>query len=613
MPDYTPAAVGELRPTQLLYTFGIGAVVDLPHLSVMVMGLDAWNRDACRPIPEPRLLAWVRSALGRQVEAMRALPMDPRGGSGRFGPGSGTTTVGVPVTPFPHWMRCPRCDLLAPIESGLFELRQEPRRPDRARYVHVNCTKAKAPPAVPARFVVACGAGHLDDFPWSRFVHREGPECRGTLRMFEVGVSGETSEVFVQCTACNLKRPMIDAFDRKRAGLGKCNGRHPQLGYAEPGCEEEPKTLSLGASNSWFSITMSALAIPEKGEDEVARLVADHWAILEKARSTEIICYLRSQGSLPAFVRFTDEEVLAAIERRHAAGQAGETVDLKGREWEVLSRPDPGRNDRDFSLREVAVAEPWRAWLRRVVLVERLRAVTALVGFTRISSPRDFGDELEVPEAMRAPISREPPTFVPATEVRGEGIFLQLDEARLAAWAKEQKRELRTFVQAHTAWRSQRNIDQPEAGFPGIRYLALHTFAHALMRELALECGYTAASLRERIYAADGKDETAMAGILIYTAAPDAEGTLGGLVRIGEPEELGRHIGRALDAMRLCSSDPLCADHEPEPDGTTLHGAACHACLFAPETSCERGNKYLDRGLLVETVRGGRTPLFADL
>ena len=96
-----------------------------------------------------------------------------------------------------------------------------------------------------------------------------------------------------------------------------------------------------------------------------------------------------------------------------------------------------------------------------------------------------------------------------------------------------------------------------------------------------------------------------MAGVLLYTAAPDSEGTLGGLVRLGRPGELERHISRALEDMRLCSSDPLCADHEPEADGS-LHGAACHACLFAPETSCERGNKYLDRSLLVRTVRGGR-------
>jgi len=98
-----------------------------------------------------------------------------------------------------------------------------------------------------------------------------------------------------------------------------------------------------------------------------------------------------------------------------------------------------------------------------------------------------------------------------------------------------------------------------------------------------------------------GMLEPLLAGVLIYTAAPDSEGTLGGLVSLGEPENLGRHIEQALEAMRRCSSDPLCAEHHPYRDGVSLHGATCHACLFASETSCERGNKYLDRAVLVPT------------
>ena len=64
--------------------------------------------------------------------------------------------------------------------------------------------------------------------------------------------------------------------------------------------------------------------------------------------------------------------------------------------------------------------------------------------------------------------------------------------------------------------------------------------------------------------------------------------------------------------MRLCASDPLCAEHHPIKDGLTLHGAACHACLFLPETSCERGNKYLDRSVLVSTVESEDLAFFAD-
>jgi hypothetical protein len=131
------------------------------------------------------------------------------------------------------------------------------------------------------------------------------------------------------------------------------------------------------------------------------------------------------------------------------------------------------------------------------------------------------------------------------------------------------------------------------------------------MRQLCLECGYTAASIRERIYSREPELEGGpMAGVLLYTAAPDSEGTLGGLVRLGTPELLGRHLGQALEQLRLCTSDPLCAEHQPLRDGISLHGAACHACLFSPETSCERGNKYLDRSLLVRTFAGDGTPFF---
>ena len=138
--------------------------------------------------------------------------------------------------------------------------------------------------------------------------------------------------------------------------------------------------------------------------------------------------------------------------------------------------------------------------------------------------------------------------------------------------------------------------------YPGMRYVLLHTFSHALMRQLAMEAGYSSASIRERIYARNPGDPNGpMAGILIYTAAPDSEGTLGGLVKLGQSDELEWHISAALDAVALCASDPICAEHPPSTSGIALHVAACHACLFVPETSCERGNRYLDRSVLAPT------------
>lgn len=142
----------------------------------------------------------------------------------------------------------------------------------------------------------------------------------------------------------------------------------------------------------------------------------------------------------------------------------------------------------------------------------------------------------------------------------------------------------------------------------------LHSLAHVLLRRLAIECGYTAASIRERIYAREpGAPGGPMAGVLLYTSAADSEGTLGGLISLGEPQALGHLLEAALDDARLCASDPLCAEHHPWRDGQSLHAAACHACMFAAETSCERGNRYLDRAVLGETVETGDLAFFETL
>ncbi len=199
-------------------------------------------------------------------------------------------------------------------------------------------------------------------------------------------------------------------------------------------------------------------------------------------------------------------------------------------------------------------------------------------------------------------LARAAPRWLPCSEVRGEGIFLRLPEDRVAAWEHEYhgSDSAQALRQAHRDWRERRNLP-PDDGWPGERYVLLHSLAHALIRELALECGYTASSLRERIYASAGSDDEPMAGVLIYTAAADSEGTLGGLVSLGEPDELGPLLRNALERAQLCSSDPLCAEHDPRSDGS-VHAAACHACQFASETSCERGNRFLDRATLVSTL-----------
>jgi MrfA Zn-binding domain len=601
--------VGELRPSQLLYSFGVGAVVDLPHLSVIVMGVDDWEVDNARaqPISEERLLAAVRHQLGNQVSALRNLPYLPDTGN----PFEEWATVGIPVAVFPRWLRCPRCSLLAPIATGLFELRTNPVRADLASYVHTSCPMPGKPPAVlAARFLLACPAGHQDDFPWVLFTHRGAPCGEPILELLEPGVSGRPADVIVRCRSCPATRNMVQAFgEEARTALPACRGRHPHLGTFEPGCEQPVRTILLGASNSWFPVTLAVLSIPESSAPLIQRVI-DRWAELQEITSLEVLRFARGLPQFAAFAGYSDEDLWAAIEaRRHPErpSPVGDPTDLLSPEWAAFSDPAAAPSSDDFRLHPVDPPSGLSDRIGDVVLAERLREVVALVGFTRVDAPDEVGSAQ--PETPYAALSRGPTLWVPCVEVRGEGVFLRLAEEPLVAWERRLAGSDRDqqFVRADARWRYDRGLD-PSRPWPGLRYVLLHTLSHALMRQFALECGYGAAGLRERLYA----EETSggrMAGILLYTAAPDSEGTLGGLVELGRPDRLQQLFLAAIEQAGLCSSDPLCAEHEPGSDGS-LHGAACHACLFASETSCERGNRYLDRTLLVDTFGGGGLAYF---
>ncbi len=606
--------VGEIRPSQLMFIYGVGAIIDLPKLSVIVTGLEDWSVDPMynKTIVEDRLLMAVRFRLS-EVKKLLGPPIVPDTGL-PADPFEQTSRIGVAVATFPRWMVCPRCHRLAPLSDDLFKLKENPYHPDRTVYRHEICNKGKNPEVVPARFLVACEAGHLDDFPWVEFVHRDQEKpCpnNALLQLREYGPGGEARDLEVFCEGCEARRRLSDAFgEENRAKLPNCSGRRPHLRDYDPdGCEHKVRPIILGASNTWFPVVLSTVAIPiESGR--LAQLVDENWAQLQAVTASNILQFLRSTGQLGELSEYTDDDVWQAIEERRAQ-DAGEIAapsdvpDLKAPEWHVFTEHDPQLNNEDFRLTPVAVPVKFNTFIDQVVLVERLREVRAMIGFTRIDAMGELTDpDLNI-QIDPSPLSRQPSTWTPADEVRGEGIFIQFNEAKINQWlAQPSIRERgRAFFESHKKWRQARWIEPAEGGFPGMRYVLIHTFAHTLMRQLSLECGYAAASIRERLYVRPPESEGGpMAGLLIYTSAPDSEGTLGGLVSLGQPDTLERHISQALEAAQLCASDPLCAERPPSRAGRTLHAAACHACLFAPETSCERGNKYLDRSTLVQTV-----------
>lgn len=593
--------VGEVRPSQALTTYGVGSLVDLPNMSVMVMGLDDWATSHCAEITEERLLRSAQNILGPQVAQFRSPPRGEEVGS-KVNWFDESRLIGIPVAPFPRWMVCSRCRLLAPVGSKLFDPKVVAYRSHQAAYYH-NCSSQKKPAIVlPARFLITCENGHLDDFPWIEFVHNGKPDCKGLLYLYEIGVSGEASDVEVKCDGCGAKRRMGQAFGPMgKKIMPECKGRRPHLRDFDPsGCDQKVmKPILQGASNLWFPVIISALSVPQS-EDDLGRLLEDNWGVLEKAKSIEILEAFRLVGNLKDFVKYQTDQIWDAMQRKLTAApeQAEDPNDLKRPEWNVFSNPSTAIEGRSFRLREVEPPENYEKYFEKIVLVEKLREVRSLVGFTRLQSSRDFDSAAKLPTKRRGQLSRKAPTWLPASETNGEGIFFQFDEASIQSWVEKNESYEKELQKAYLDWRETKNLDA--TGFPGLRYLLIHTFSHALIRQLAVECGYTSASLTERIYSSDPLDGKPMAGLLVYTAAPDSEGTLGGLCSLGSPDKLGRHIRRALERMSLCASDPLCSEHRA--DSETLHGAACHACSFLAETSCERGNKFLDRAVLVQTI-----------
>lgn len=353
----------------------------------------------------------------------------------------------------------------------------------------------------------------------------------------------------------------------------------------------------------------SALDIPEsdapasQGDEELAGRVREHdlWVSLCRVAGTPRADIFRTmiQEDTGADDQLLDALLAEEGQPKPVASSDPPTAparpDLSREEWAAFTAPAPPAT-RDFALRETTLglgqetAEPWAGLHRRIgriVLADRLREVRALSGFRRVS-----------PDAALVPAdTARRLKWLPAVEVFGEGVLLTLSKDELTAW--EGGPEVRRRVAGMRADLDRSFQKERLQALTGEelspRFVLLHTLAHLLIRQLSFESGYTTASLRERVYARPEKDQY---GILVYTAAGDAEGTLGGLVQQGEPPRLAETLLRMTEAAAWCSADPLCAEHTGQGFGN-LNRAACHACALLPETSCETGNTLLDRALVV--------------
>jgi hypothetical protein len=353
-------------------------VVDLPTMSVLVRGLDSWQLEHTEMIDEPRLLERVQHSVGDQVRALRTAPWNPQDVDDPW------TRTGVPVGPFPRWLRCPRCHRLGPIDpAGQFELvHRWGRRPDLAKWVHSQCANqittraANRRACLPARFLVVCDAGHLDDFPYVEFVHRGRDQpCPGPKLVMRDNASTLGPRVTVQCSECGAARNIQEAAGRDGwENLPRCRGRHPHLQRFEQ-CGRPLRLMVLGASNLWFSVTASALHLPH--DQTTAGIVAANWDILGSQTSADVVhLIVDATPKLRGLRDVPIAEVWAAIEATRGAGGPvpdERQGDLLRAEWKLLARPTTDRQDEDF--RAVVTPNPqgYDALLYKGVLVPRLR------------------------------------------------------------------------------------------------------------------------------------------------------------------------------------------------------------------------------------------------
>ncbi|HRI70483.1 MAG TPA: DUF1998 domain-containing protein, partial [Polyangium sp.] len=396
--------------------------------------------------------------------------------------------------------------------------------------------------------------------------------------------------------------------------LGHCPGKRPWLGDHEgQGCDAPTRFLLRSASHAYFSVTASVIHLPDRDAARRDKITSVYETI-KGADDADDIRFFRKkiEPVRLALEGMTDAEVFADILRRRE-GSTPQRKKVKEAELEVLLAGDEKQNDGRFALKNVALPKTKggvMSKIGKVVLLPRLTEVRALCGFTRFEQKStDIDGELD----LGAEVARldEPLTWLPAVENSGEGFFFSLDENALRSWEQDKpgvNRRDKLFKAGFRQWQNQREDRQgAKRDFAEARYILLHSLAHLLITAVSLECGYSASSIRERIYVGQGG-----AGILLYTASPGAEGSLGGLVEVGR--NLERYLQQALDLGRLCANDPVCAAHLPDHEmgggDRYLEGASCHGCLLISEPSCERMNTYLDRTLVVGTVESSDAAFF---
>ena len=567
-----------IRPSQLIYHAGPGAIVDLVDESVMVLAADLWDIRNAGKDYDKRITQYLN------VDHVKILNEQ-------------TDLLKVRVTPFPRWKICPKCGRMTIFNNTQCHFCQKAGKGDFALY--------------PSRFVTVCNAGHISDFPYEKWVHHGSSCANPRLRFIRNNESGSLSDLAVQCLNCQKIRSLAKIMkpDEEDKHLFKCTTESPWLEETSANdkepytCEKTMRTFLRGASNIYSPHVLSFLKVPltESNDDDCfAALLPE----LEECREEYEDAGNKEKALARIAKRYHIAQTAFPVLEQLLLGDAPSTSptfeSIRKQEWNTLIQPYFNETDIRFKSESVDIHPSLQTYFKAIHRVDSVPEVQVLKGFSRI----DYIDRFEEGDVHINRVTQYPKNnWLPAVRNYGEGIFFVVDTQKLAKW-EQTENVTANIIEKYNQQRQEFEKEPlPLAG----RHLLLHTFSHAMLKELAAHSGYSTTSLKERLYV-----DSSMHGVFIYTASGDSEGSLGGLTALTQPDVLYPIVLRAIERMQHCSSDPNCSDGKFQ-FNLSANAAACHSCSHVSETSCEWGNQLLDRRLLLNITPDVQVGFFEGL
>lgn len=646
-----------VRSSQILSPFGVGQIVNFPkELSLMVCGLDLWDdkikygkvNRGNNSISESDL-RFSEPRLEKVLEVdyfVKPFEYKEKGETNNY--------LSIPAVRFPGWHYCTnhKCGRMRKVSLTQAN-----------KYIECTsdvCKKSKFKSKMnPVRFVAACPLGHIQDVPFKEWVHNgvvpnDGAEHE--ISYHTGGGSGDLGSIKIKCT-CNEhrslaglmnvrknddvvfdsalarigldpigytadKKPIFETFSNENQNNDNhprgqyCKGHRPWLGLeginSAKECNNHLQVLIRGASNVHFSEIQSAIYLPQgsSNANEYVIQVIDSVGkdklkgFYEQDNGTLMLPTILGLQTVVVKACISKEALLSGVLAELSREESNEDntelpaeLKLRLEEYKYILK---GRDSENSDLKAIIKTfEDYKdkntleKYFDCVVLIEKLKETRVFKGFSRINPMNKIN---------KKELSNQPVNWLPAVEVYGEGIFLKFNDEIVDSWLKEHGQKHKDITNRYHQAMLKRRTDYEKKNINPF-FVAMHTFAHLLIKKLCFDCGYGSSSLREKLYFSDDP-ATRMNGILIYTSSGDSEGSLGGLVRQGKSSNLGPLIRTAIAEAEWCSADPVCSDIGKSsgqgPDN--VNGAACHNCCIVPETSCEEFNMLLDRTTVIGTL-----------